>query len=86
MSQNFFHIFFPHKCCPRTYDKPFLTLFGEDDPITRGAEKHLIERIAGAAGQPHRTLGTCGHFCQEDQPDVLAQGVIAMARKAGHLG
>ena len=68
------------------YDKPFLTLFGEDDPITRGAEKHLIERIAGAAGQPHRTLGTCGHFCQEDQPDVLAQGVIAMARKAGHLG
>ncbi|HAL90959.1 MAG TPA: haloalkane dehalogenase, partial [Erythrobacter sp.] len=68
------------------YDKPFLTLFGEDDPITRGAEKHLIERIAGAAGQPHRTLATCGHFCQEDQPGVLAQGVIAMARKAGHLG
>ena len=68
------------------YDKPFLTLFGEDDPITRGAEKHLIERIGGAAGQPHRTLGTCGHFCQEDQPDFLAQGVIAMARKAGHLG
>ncbi|HBC16482.1 MAG TPA: haloalkane dehalogenase [Erythrobacter sp.] len=68
------------------YDKPFLTLFGEDDPITRGAEKHLIERIASAAGQPHRTLATCGHFCQEDQPGVLAQGVIAMARKAGHLG
>ncbi len=33
-----------------------LTLFGEEDPITKGAEKHLIERIAGAKGQPHRTL------------------------------
>lgn len=67
------------------YDKPFLTLFGEDDPITKGSEKFLIDRIAGAKGQPHRTLPACGHFCQEDQPEALADGLIAMARKAGHL-
>ncbi|MEZ5682388.1 MAG: haloalkane dehalogenase [Erythrobacter sp.] len=67
------------------YDRPFLTLFGEDDPITKGAEQHLIDRIAGASGQPHRKLPTCGHFCQEDQPDELAQGVIDMSRKAGLL-
>ncbi|WP_435200992.1 haloalkane dehalogenase [Qipengyuania sp. 902] len=67
------------------YDKPFLTLFGEDDPVTKGSEKFLIDRIAGAKGQPHRTLPTCGHFCQEDQPEALAEGLIAMARKAGHL-
>ena len=67
------------------YDRPFLTLFGEDDPITKGSEKFLIERIAGADGQPHATLTTCGHFCQEDRPVELAQGVIEMARKAGHL-
>ena len=67
------------------FDKPFLTLFGEEDPITKGSEKFLIERIAGAAGLDHRTLSPCGHFCQEDQPEALAQGVIDMARKAGHL-
>ena len=67
------------------YDKPFLTLFGEDDPVTKGSEKFLVERIVGAKGQPHRTLPNCGHFCQEDQPEALAQGVIDTARKAGHL-
>lgn len=67
------------------YDKPFLTLFGEDDPVTKGSEKFLIERVAGAKGQPHGTLSTCGHFCQEDQPEALARGVIDMARKAGFL-
>ncbi|QZD88223.1 haloalkane dehalogenase [Qipengyuania psychrotolerans] len=68
------------------YDKPFLTLFGEDDPITRGSEKFLIDRIAGAEGLSHRTLPGCGHFCQEDRPQELAKGIIEMARKAGHLG
>ena len=68
------------------YEGPFLTLFGEDDPITKGSEKFLIERIAGARGIEHRTLPNCGHFCQEDQPEELAAGLIAMARKAGHLG
>ena len=67
------------------FDKPFLTLFGEEDPITMGAEKFLIERIAGAKGLAHRTLSPCGHFCQEDQPEALAQGVIDMARRAGQL-
>lgn len=67
------------------YDKPFLTLFGEEDPVTKGSEKFLVQRIAGAAGLDHRTLSPCGHFCQEDQPQALAAGIIEMARKAGHL-
>ena len=67
------------------FDKPFLTLFGEDDPVTGGLARPLIDRIAGAHGQPHRMLSTCGHFCQEDRPQELAQGVIEMARKAGFL-
>lgn len=67
------------------YDKPFLCVFGDDDPVTKGAERLLIERIAGAAGQPHRNLSGCGHFCQEDRPDELAAAVIETARAAGHL-
>ncbi|MEE4154013.1 MAG: haloalkane dehalogenase [Erythrobacter sp.] len=65
------------------FDKPFLTLFGEDDPVTGGLAEPLIERIAGAKGQPHAMLSRCGHFCQEDRPRELAQGVISMARAAG---
>ncbi|MEO1647430.1 MAG: haloalkane dehalogenase [Pseudomonadota bacterium] len=67
------------------FEKPFLTLFGEDDPVTGGLAPMLIDRIKGAQGQPHGTLSTCGHFCQEDRPVELAQGVIDMAKAAGVL-
>jgi haloalkane dehalogenase len=64
---------------------PFLTLFGEDDPVLGQAAPQLTGRIKGAAGQPHAMLAKCGHFSQEDHPEALSQGVIAMARKAGFL-
>ncbi|MFN2100622.1 haloalkane dehalogenase [Altererythrobacter sp. MF3-039] len=67
------------------YDKPFLTLFGEDDPVTGGLGDQLSGRIKGAEGQPHAMLSDCGHFSQEDRPQELAQGVIDMAHKAGFL-
>lgn len=69
-----------------SFNKPFLTLFGEDDPVTGGLAQALIERIAGATGQPHRMLPSCGHFCQEDQAVELAQGVINTAKEAGFHG
>ncbi len=56
----------------RAWDKPFLTLFGKNDPITRGAERMLQERIPGAAGQPHAILRGAGHFLQEDVGPELA--------------
>ena len=69
-----------------TFDKPFLTLFGEDDPVTGGLAQPLIDRIAGAKGQPHAMLSKCGHFCQEDRAKELSQGVIDMAKAAGLHG
>ncbi|QFT77953.1 haloalkane dehalogenase [Erythrobacter sp. THAF29] len=68
------------------FDKPFLTLFGEDDPVTGGLGETLASRIKGAEGMPHAMLSQCGHFCQEDRPQELAQGVIDTARKAGFIG
>ncbi|MFN4019206.1 MAG: haloalkane dehalogenase [Erythrobacter sp.] len=68
-----------------SFDQPFLTLFGEDDPVLGQAGPLLAKRIKGAAGQPHAMLPACGHFSQEDRPAELAEGVIAMARKAGFL-
>jgi haloalkane dehalogenase len=58
------------------YDRPFLCAFSDEDKITAGNERHLISRIAGAAGQPHTTITGGGHFLQEDRGPQLAQVVI----------
>ncbi len=63
------------------FNKPFLTAFSDRDPVTRGGEKVFQKRIPGAAGQPHTTIKDGGHFLQEDQGEVLAEGVLDFIRK-----
>jgi haloalkane dehalogenase len=58
------------------WDKPFLTAFGDADPVTRGLDEVLQRAIPGAAGQPHVTLRNAGHFLQEDVGEELAQVVV----------
>jgi haloalkane dehalogenase len=58
------------------WEKPFLTAFGDRDPITRGADRILQRLIPGAAGQPHTTVRGAGHFIQEDRGVELA-GIVA---------
>jgi haloalkane dehalogenase len=57
------------------FDRPFLTAFGDSDPITKGTHRQLQERIAGAKGQPHTTIVGGGHFLQEDEGEQLARVV-----------
>jgi haloalkane dehalogenase len=57
------------------WEKPFLTAFGDRDPIFRGADRTLQRRIPGAAGQPHTTIRGAGHFIQEDRGPELARTV-----------
>lgn len=59
----------------KRFEKPFLCAFSDLDPITRGADKFLIETIPGAAGQPHTTIEGGGHFLQEDKGEELARVV-----------
>lgn len=59
-----------------SWDKPFLTAFSDSDPITRGADRMLQERIPGARGQAHTTIVGGGHFLQEDRGEELARVVI----------
>lgn len=54
-----------------TFDRPVLTCFSDKDPVSGGGEKQFIERIPGAAGQPHTIITDAGHFLQEDKPDAL---------------
>jgi len=58
------------------FERPFVCAFSDQDPITAGNDRHLISRIAGAAGQPHTTIVDGGHFLQEDRGPELAQVVI----------
>jgi haloalkane dehalogenase len=54
------------------FDKPFLCAFSDADPITAGGEKPFLEKVPGAAGQPHTTIEGGGHFLQEDRGPQLA--------------
>lgn len=43
------------------WDKPFLCVFGANDPILGKADRPLIEHVPGAQGQPHDRIRG-GHF------------------------
>ena len=58
------------------FDKPFLTAFSDQDPVTAGAWRPLQERIPGATGQPHTTIEGGGHFLQEDKGEELGRVVV----------
>lgn len=53
------------------FDKPFVTAFSDQDPITRGGEAVFQQRVAGAQGRAHVTLSG-SHFVQEDSPAQIA--------------
>lgn len=61
------------------WDKPFLTLFGKNDPILGRADTPLQRHVPGAAGQPHERFWG-GHFVQEDRGEFLAEKIVAWMR------
>ncbi len=60
------------------WEKPFLTAFSDGDPITRGMDRALQERIPGARGLPH-TILSGGHFLQEDSGPEFAKLAVEVA-------
>ena len=65
------------------FDKPFITAFSDNDPVTKGADLVFQKRISGAKGQAHVTLRG-GHFLQEDSPDDIV-ALIDGAIKRSHV-
>ena len=59
-----------------TLKLPVLTAFSDSDPITRGADRAIQNRMPGAAGQPHTTIVGGGHFLQEDKGEELAHVIV----------
>ncbi|MEM9254768.1 MAG: haloalkane dehalogenase [Pseudomonadota bacterium] len=58
------------------FHKPFLTLFGDRDPVTRGYERQLQKTVPGAKGQKHKHIVGGGHFIQEDRPEELVAEIV----------
>ena len=55
------------------WEKPFLTAFGDSDPISRGGERSFQRRVPGAQGQAHVSVEGAGHFIQESHGEELAR-------------
>ena len=58
------------------FDRPFLTIFGDLDPVARGWDKRAQAHIPGAAGQAHHNIPTANHFIQEDAPEELLSRIL----------
>ncbi len=58
------------------WEKPFLTAFSDQDPVTAGGDKLMQKLIPGTRGQAHTTIVNGGHFLQEDQGEKLAEVVV----------
>ncbi len=65
----------------RTFDRPFLCAFSDQDAVTKGGESIFIRNVPGAVGQSHTTIVGGGHFVQEDKGPELAHVILdLMAR------
>ena len=61
------------------WEKPFLTLFGDSDPILGRADRPLQQHVPGARDQPHaRVSGS--HFVQEDAGPEIARRTLDWMR------
>ncbi len=60
------------------WDRPFLTVWGDQDPVTRGADEMFQGLVPGAKGQPHIRLAA-GHNLPEDAGAELGRIVADFA-------
>ncbi|WP_394750438.1 haloalkane dehalogenase [Spongiimicrobium salis] len=58
------------------WEKPFLTLFADSDPIMKGGDLFFQAKVPGAKGLPHRIIANAGHFIQEEKGEELAEILV----------
>ena len=58
------------------WTKPVLVLWAPDDPVFGATQSTFVDRIPGAAGQPHQTFSPAGHFIQDDAGEQVAAAVV----------
>jgi haloalkane dehalogenase len=60
----------------KTFDKPFMTAFADNDPVTAGGDRLFQTLVPGAQGVAHRTIKNAGHFLQQEQPGECVQAIL----------
>ena len=60
----------------RRWQKPFLTAFSNEDPVTAGGHVIFQRDIPGAQNQNHVTIEGAGHFLQEEAGEELASVIV----------
>jgi haloalkane dehalogenase len=63
------------------FERPFMTSFADNDPVTAGMEKVFQQRVPGAKGVRHVTIKGAGHFLQENAGPEVAREMIAFIEK-----
>jgi haloalkane dehalogenase len=63
------------------FEKPFLTAFGDSDPVSKGGEKIFLDRVPGTKGQDHVLIKDAAHFLQEDAPEEIAALIDRFIKK-----
>ena len=58
------------------FDKPFMTAFSDNDPVTAGGDKRFQEEVPGCQGVAHRTIAGAGHFLQQEAPEACVQAIL----------
>ncbi len=62
------------------WEKPFVTAFSDDDPVTRGGFAAFQQRVPGAKGRKHRAIQGGGHFLQERRAPELVEVILETIR------
>lgn len=60
----------------KSFEKPFLTLFGNRDPVSRGGDRAFQRFVPGTKGQDHKLIDGGGHFIQEDKAAELVAEIV----------
>ena len=58
------------------WTKPFVTLWCPGDRVLGQLGQEFIDRVPGAAGQPHQTFEPGGHFLQDDRGEDVVAALI----------
>jgi len=58
------------------FERPFVTIYSDQDQITAEGWKDFVARVPGARDQPHQILAGGGHFLQEDIPKEYTRALL----------